>query len=119
MLHILLIVKKTTEHWLELAHYDLRVANHMLKTRSYVYVIFLCHLTVEKMLKACISELTEIQPPKIHDLPKLSNKAALELPAQHMEFITELSDESIATRYPEELGTYDKKAAQECLNNTR
>jgi len=42
------------QHWLDLADYDLNAAKTMLGGRHYLYVGFLCHLTIEKALKGVI-----------------------------------------------------------------
>jgi len=47
----------------------------MLKTKRYIYVVFMCHLSLEKMLKAHVEMEENKFPPKIHDLVKLSIKS--------------------------------------------
>lgn len=49
-------MKKETENWLAMVEYDLITARHMLGTGRYVYVIFMCHLAMEKALKAIVCE---------------------------------------------------------------
>ncbi|GAI74786.1 unnamed protein product, partial [marine sediment metagenome] len=39
-------------NFIKSAEYDLNTAKFMLKSRRYIYVIFMCHLSLEKMLKA-------------------------------------------------------------------
>ncbi len=41
-------LKKTTANWIATSRYDSESAQHMLKTGRYIYVIFLCHLAIEK-----------------------------------------------------------------------
>ncbi|MGM0411557.1 MAG: HEPN domain-containing protein [Bacillota bacterium] len=43
--------KKVT-YWTDLAEYDLKTAKTMLQTDRLLYVGFMCHQTIEKMLKA-------------------------------------------------------------------
>ncbi|MBI4377822.1 MAG: HEPN domain-containing protein [Nitrospinae bacterium] len=49
-------MKKETENWLQMVEYDIKTAECMLETGRYVYVVFMCHLAIEKMLKAIVSE---------------------------------------------------------------
>jgi hypothetical protein len=70
-------MRKDTRNWIELADYDLDTARHMLATGRYLYVIFLCHLSLEKMLRAHVSEATQTTPFKTHDLIYLVKKAPL------------------------------------------
>jgi len=41
-------------NWIKSSDYDIRTASALLKSRRYVYVIFMCHLSVEKALKALV-----------------------------------------------------------------
>jgi hypothetical protein len=48
---------QATENWLVQVDYDLATAEHMLHAGRYIYVVFMCHLALEKMLKALEKEL--------------------------------------------------------------
>lgn len=91
-------MKAQTKHWIDSADYDWRVAHHMLKTRSHIYVLFLCHL-IEKLLKACLVEFTACKiPPRIH---LLAERAGIlhEIPEQFKPSLAELSSLQEKTRY--------------------
>jgi len=62
-------MRKDTANWIALTDYDLDTARHMLVTGRYLYVVFLCHLVLEKILKAHVAEVTQTVPIKTHDLP--------------------------------------------------
>ncbi len=47
-----LFMNKRIEYWVDLSDYDLETANAMLKSKRYLYVGFMCHLTIEKIFKA-------------------------------------------------------------------
>jgi len=94
---------KSVRNWIAGAEYDLETAKHMLKTKRYIYVVFMCHLSLEKMLKAHV-ELEENKfPPKIHDLETLAKRIQLILPNPLNKIILELNKASVPTRYPEDL----------------
>jgi HEPN domain-containing protein len=40
------------KYWLELSDYDFETAEAMLSSGRYLYVGFMCHQTIEKILKA-------------------------------------------------------------------
>ena len=96
-------MRKDTENWVALADYDVETARHMLATGRYLYVIFLCHLALEKMLKAHVTETTRTFPAKTHDLIYLIKKSELQLSQDMLEFIGKINTVSIPTRYPEDL----------------
>ncbi len=75
----------------------------MLRTGRHLYVVFMCHLALKKMLKAHIELHEDKFPPKIHDLRVLLERAELEIPATNVSIIKEIDKESVATRYPEDL----------------
>ncbi len=42
------------KYWLELSDYDIETANAMLSSKRFLYVGFMCHQTIEKVLKHII-----------------------------------------------------------------
>lgn len=92
-----------TENWLAGAQYDFETAEHMQKTGRYVYVVFMCHLVIEKALKAIVCEITNSLPPRTHNLVYLMQLASVTLEPRLDSFVSTLSRASVATRYPEEL----------------
>jgi HEPN domain-containing protein len=115
-------VRKDTANWIALADYDIETAHYMLTTERYLYVIFLCHLALEKLLKAHVAEFTQSVPVKTHDLIYLVKKCELELPEQYLDFIGKINTASIPTRYPDDLQRslkeYPKSIAKDYLNQT-
>jgi HEPN domain-containing protein len=112
-------VKKETKWWVDTAAYDLGTAKHMLDTRRYVYVVFCCHLSIERLLKACIVEFKDQFPPPVHDLDKLAADASIEFPEEMRVFVSSISKEAIKTRYDENRSRYTRAFAQQCLNQTK
>jgi HEPN domain-containing protein len=74
-------MKKATTNWLATADYDLVTADAMLKSHRYLYVVFMCHLAIEKTLKALYAEARSAHPPKTHDLLFLVREIGLTAPA--------------------------------------
>lgn len=68
-------MRKDTANWIALAEYDLETAHHMLTTGRFLYVVFMCHLALEKILKAHVTEITQSIPVKTHDLIYLIKKS--------------------------------------------
>ncbi len=61
-------MRSDTQNWIETAEYDLETARHRLAAGRYLYVVFMCHLALEKILKAPVTEVTQTIPPKSHDM---------------------------------------------------
>jgi HEPN domain-containing protein len=112
-------------YWLDLAKYDLETAEIMLLSQRYLYVGFMCHQSIEKMLKAIYSERWNKIPPKIHNLARLLRLVDLgdEISPELLDIIHQLNPLNVATRYPDEeldiLEDLDEKYAGELLKETR
>ena len=115
-------MRPDSQNWINLSDYDLETARHMLATGRFLYVVFMCHLALEKMLKAHFTEATQSIPKKTHDLIDLVKKSGLVLPQSHLEFIGKINNASVPTRYPEDLqrmiAQYPDSIARDYLEKT-
>ena len=89
-------------YWIEMSDYDFDTAKAMLETKRYLYVAFMCHQTIEKVLKAYWSNVLEEPPLKIHSLSRLAERSGLDkdMSEEQTDFIDELEPLNIETRYP-------------------
>ena len=94
---------KNITNWIRSSNYDLKTSEHMFKTGRYIYVLFMCHLSVEKLLKGMYEATFKKVPPKTHNLIYLTSTVGIELPDDHLETLESLNDLSIVTRYPEDI----------------
>jgi len=46
------VIEDKVKYWITISQYDLDTAKAMLETKRYLYVGFMCHQAVEKILKA-------------------------------------------------------------------
>ncbi len=116
-------MNKAVVNWIKTSNYDIATASAMFKSKRYVYVIFMCHLSIEKLLKALVCKVTQKIPPKTHDLFLLTKLAGLKLPQNHQLLIAHLNAASIPTRYPEDIAKmtkhYNRSVAEKYLKNTK
>lgn len=89
-------------YWVEISDYDFETAKAMLETKRYLYVGFMCHQVIEKILKAYWSKVLEELPLKIHTLSRLAEKTELDklMSEEQLDFIDELEPLNIEARYP-------------------
>lgn len=89
-------------YWIEMSDYDFDTAEAMLETKRYLYVAFMCHQVIEKILKAYWSSVNEEPPLKIHTLSRLAEKTGIdsEMPDEYKDFIDILEPMNIEVRYP-------------------
>jgi len=90
------------KYWLELSDYDFETAEAMLSSGRYLYVGFMCHQTVEKILKAYFTKVKKETAPFTHSLSNLVGKADLwdNFSEEQKETIDLLEPLNIETRYP-------------------
>jgi HEPN domain-containing protein len=90
-------------NWIESSNYDIKTADHMYATKRYVYVLFMCHLATEKLIKAIYEATYEKIPPKSHNLVTLLQAIEVDVPEEKLKTIESLNDISVVTRYPEDI----------------
>lgn len=116
-------MKRAAANWLASAEYDLQTAEAMLKAKRYLYVVFMCHLAIEKTLKALYAETRADHPPRTHDLLFLVRTLGIAVPKVHLRFIGVVANASVPTRYPEDLRSmvkqYPQRTAASYLARTR
>ena len=115
-------MRKDVENYMSSSDYDFSTAKHLLRIGRYVYVIFLCHMSLEKMLKATFSKSLNRSAPKTHNLLYLLKETNTKLPPEYFDFLSKINNASIATRYPEDLSklisSFPKQVAKEYLEQT-
>jgi len=103
-------ISRITKYWLEAAEHDLEMANSLFRTGKYDYCLFLCHLSLEKLLKALVTRATKNHPPFTHNLLYLAGKANLQLSKAQIEIFDQINKFNMEARYPEDLKAFYKKA---------
>jgi HEPN domain-containing protein len=95
-------VEDKVQYWVEIADYDMKTAKVMLAGKRYLYVGFMCHQVVEKILKAYYVFKTEQIPPFIHNLTILAKKSDIyvKMSESQQDLILYLEPLNIEARYP-------------------
>jgi len=116
-------MKSAIDNWIASADYDLKTASNLFKSGRYIYVVFLCHLSIEKTLKAIVCKRCGEMPPYTHNLNRLIELAGISIEEEQQGFINKIGLQSVPTRYPEDFaklsGQFNKKVAEEHLKKTR
>lgn len=90
------------KYWTELSDYDIKTAEAMLKSKRYLYVGFMAHQAIEKILKAYLVHIGSKTVPFSHSLSLLAKKANIydSLSEGQKNFIDLLEPLNIEARYP-------------------
>lgn len=104
--------EKDVKSWVDASQYDLETAKSLLKSRRYLYVLFMCQQAVEKMLKACATVKTGEFPPRIHNLARLGELAGIDFSENDRKLLERLSLYYLQSRYPPEIQTLAKNVTR-------
>lgn len=110
-------MSKISKLWLKIAEYDLETAKSMLQTGRYLYVAFMCHQSLEKLLKALISNKNKEMPPYTHNLVLLANLSGIEFPIHQINFLAILNPYNIEARYPKTKQDLSKLCTKRTASN--
>ena len=89
-------------YWTELSDYDINTAEAMLRTGRYLYVGFMSHQAIEKILKAYFVSIKGETAPFSHSLSFLAKQSDIynEFSEEQKDFIDLLEPMNIEARYP-------------------
>lgn len=96
-------MEQKIKYWHDLATYDLDTAKAMLKSKRFLYVGYMCHQVIEKILKAYYVKIAGKIPPYTHNLYFLTTESGLDskLTEKQKILLDELEPLNIEARYPE------------------
>jgi HEPN domain-containing protein len=102
-------------YWINSAEDNLITAKDNFFQKHFLFSAFLCHLKIEKGLKAIIAQ-KELFPPKVHNLLKLAVLSNLEpiLTVEQKDILEILTPFNIEARYP----SYKKTVSEILDENT-
>lgn len=92
------------QKWLDHVHEDISAAECLFQGGHWLYVGFLCHQALEKVLKAYYSANNDDDPPYTHSHSKLLEVCGLtdRISPEHLRFIDFMVPMYIKSRYPEQ-----------------
>jgi len=99
----MLDIKKQIAFWKESATDDFAVAQQLVNNGRVRHGLFFAHLALEKSLKAVVCKQTQDMAPRIHNLVRLYELAALPLNTEKMDILADMNSFNIEGRYPESL----------------
>ncbi len=111
------------KEWIVQAEYDFSTAKAMFHSRKYPYMVYMCQLALEKVLKAAVALKTNTTPPQTHKLLLLAQMGQVSLINNHLEFLGILDAIGAGARYPKDLAAtrkiYPRNVAQDYLAKTK
>lgn len=107
--------KDFVQAWLDQVHEDISAAECLLQGGHWLYVAFLCHQALEKVLKAYYLATHDNDPPYTHSHMRLLDVCGLtdNLSGEHQAFLTLMAPMYIKARYPEQKARVAKMLTKE------
>ncbi|GHV82713.1 DNA-binding protein [Spirochaetia bacterium] len=115
------------DYWLDIAQYDIITAEAMYTSGRWLYVIFMCQQSLEKLVKGLYTLYIGDKVPQIHDINSIFSKFKdnLTVPVEEstIQLFSRLSSFYLNTRYPEfktKLSSVvDRQDAENTLNSAK
>lgn len=92
-------VKEQIKYWYESSQDDCETMEVLFKGGRYSDSLFFGHIVLEKILKALVVSETGKEPPKIHNLIRLTELANLKLDQTDKDYLSVVNDFNIRARY--------------------
>jgi HEPN domain-containing protein len=92
--------EKQIAYWRQGADEDRTVARELLARGHTRHALFLCHLALEKALKAHVCKKNRDLAPRIHNLARLAELAGLDVPGPYGDLLADMNAFNIEGRYP-------------------
>lgn len=106
------------DYWVNSSNEDFDVARQLLDSWKTRHGLFFLHLSVEKMLKACVCRQTSEPAPRTHNLVRLSDILEPPLSQERRWLLAELNPYNLEGRYPHNLTPLpDRKEVERLVQN--
>ncbi len=104
-------MKKNTliEYWVDTANRDYRTMLNLYESKDYHWSLFIGHLVIEKLLKAIYVNNIDDNPPRIHDLLRLADRAQIHTTEEQKDILDLITTFNINARYPDYNQNFYKK----------
>lgn len=100
-------------YWVTSAEHDYHTMINLYNSKDYHWSLFMGHLVLEKLLKAIYVERVDINVPRVHDLLRISEKAALILDEKQKDQLDIVTSFNLAAKYPD----YKQSFYQKCTED--
>ncbi|RLD43101.1 MAG: hypothetical protein DRI86_10570 [Bacteroidetes bacterium] len=107
--------KDRTKDWQYESIADLKSAKIYINKSRIIHGLFLCHLVIEKSLKAIIINISGKAAPKSHDIYQLSKKANYTFTDKDNAFVDSIIKYKIQGRYPDDSNDIPSKEKSETI----
>ena len=106
-------VDKVVGFWVETSDDDYKTMVNLFKTKDYHWSLFIGHLVLEKLLKACVVKRIADNAPFTHDLTKLAKITGLSFSENQLDWLDTITTFHLNARYDSYKKAFYKKCTPE------
>ena len=92
-------IDKIFNHWINTSDKDFETMIHLYRSKDYHWSLFIGHIVIERLLKACVVKKTSDHAPFTHDLTKLAKITDLPFSEEHLDWLDTISTFNMNARY--------------------
>jgi HEPN domain-containing protein len=101
------------QYWIESSDTDFSAMEHLFEKADYAWALFVGHLVLEKLIKAWYVHNVGINPPFIHDLVRLAEKADLALSEGQKDILDTVSTFNLRACYDDYKREFHRKCTRD------
>lgn len=105
--------KEIINYWISSSDDNYQTMQNLFNSGDYTWALFMGHLIIEKLLKACIIKFTDTEPPFTHDLLRIAQKAELHPDEKNTDMLDEITTFNIKCRYDDYKQNFKKQCTKE------
>ncbi len=91
--------QKITNHWIETSEKDFKTMEHLFLSEDYHWALFMGHIVLERLLKACVVKETKDHAPFTHDLTRLASLSKIYLSPEYSDWMDTITTFNLNARY--------------------
>lgn len=103
-------IEKIFNHWITTSDKDFTTMIHLYNSKDYHWSLFIGHIVVERLLKACVVKRTKNHAPFTHDLTKLAKISGFDFSEEQLDWLDTISTFNMNARYD----SYKEAFYQKC-----
>lgn len=92
-------VEKTYIHWVTTSDKDFNTMLHLYNSKDFHWSLFIGHIVIERLLKACVVRESQKHAPFTHDLTKLATLSGLQFTEEYLDWLDTITTFNMNARY--------------------
>ena len=92
-------ITKIQKHCMDTSDNDFETMEHLFQSKDYHWALFMGHIVVEKILKACVVRKTLAHAPFTHDLTRLAKVSGIEFSNDQLDWMDTITTFNMNARY--------------------